>query len=117
MRRRGRSYRHWRQLLAYPSHAVQEVITRSGHIDVLINNAGFGYIGLNEACTLADLQHQFDTNFFGVARMNRAVLPHMRRQGHGLVVYMSSAGGRTIAPFLGPTPPASSRWKHLLSPR
>ena len=40
-------------------HAVQELITRSGHIDVLINNAGFGYIGLNEACTVADLQHQF----------------------------------------------------------
>ena len=81
--------------------AVQEVITRSGHIDVLINNAGFGYMGLNETCTLGDLQHQFDTNFFGVARMNRAVLPHMRRQGRGLLIYMSSAGGRTIAPFLG----------------
>ena len=73
--------------------AVQEVITRSGRIDVLINNAGFSYIGLNEACTLADLQQQFDTNFFGVALMNRAVLPHMRRQGRGLLIYMSSAGG------------------------
>lgn len=66
-----------------------------------INNAGFGYIGLNEACTLADLQHQFDTNFFGVARMNRAVLPHMRRQGRSLVIYMSSGGGRTVSPYLG----------------
>ncbi len=83
-------------------HAVQEVITRSGAIDVLINNAGFGYIGLNEACTLADLQQQFDTNFFGVVRMNRAVLPHMRRQGRGLLIYMSSAGGRIVVPFLGP---------------
>ena len=83
-------------------HAVQEVITRSGRIDVVINNAGFGYIGLNEACTLADLQHQFDTNFFGVARVNRAVLPQMRRQKSGLIIYMSSAGGRAIAPFLGP---------------
>jgi NAD(P)-dependent dehydrogenase (short-subunit alcohol dehydrogenase family) len=83
-------------------HAVQGIITRSGRIDALINNAGFGYIGLNEACTVADLQHQFDTNFFGVVRMNRAVLPHMRRHGRGLLIYMSSAAGRTIAPFLGP---------------
>ena len=82
-------------------HAVREVITRAGRIDVLINNAGFSYIGLNEACTLADLYHQFDTNFFGVARMNRAVLPHMCRQGSGLLIYMSSAGGRIIVPFLG----------------
>lgn len=82
-------------------HAVQDVITGSLHIDVLINNAGFGYIGLNEAHTIADLQDQFDTNFFGVARMNRAVLPHMRRQGRGLLIYMSSGGGRTVAPFLG----------------
>ena len=81
--------------------AVQEVIARSGRIDVLINNAGFSYIGLNEAYTLEDLQRQFDTNFFGVARMNRAVLPQMRKQARGLVIYMSSGAGRTIVPFLG----------------
>ncbi len=81
--------------------AVQDVIARSGRIDVLINNAGFSYIGLNEAHTVEDLQRQFDTNFFGVARMNRAVLPHMRKQARGLLIYMSSGGGRTILPFLG----------------
>lgn len=81
--------------------AVQDVIARSGRIDVLINNAGFSYIGLNEAHTVEDLQRQFDTNFFGVARMNRAVLPHMRQQARGLLIYMSSGGGRTILPFLG----------------
>ena len=81
--------------------AVQDVIARSGRIDVLINNAGFSYVGLNEAHTVEDLQRQFDTNFFGVARMNRAVLPHMRKQARGLLIYMSSGGGRTILPFLG----------------
>src|SRR5215470_20373554 len=55
--------------------AVQRVIARTGRLDILINNAGVGYTGLNEAYTLADVQRQFDTNFFGVVRMNRAVLP------------------------------------------
>ena len=94
---------------------MQEVITRSGRIDVLINNAGFSYIGLTEACTLADFQHQFDTNFFGVVRVNRAVLPHMRRQGRGLLIYMSSAGGRVSSPFWAIPTPASSPWRR--SPR
>ena len=81
--------------------AVQRVIARTGRLDILINNAGFGYTGLNEAYTLADVQRQFDTNFFGVVRMNRAVLPHMRHQGSGLVIYISSGSGRSIVPFLG----------------
>lgn len=84
------------------ANAVRAVIERAGRIDILVNNAGFGYIGLNETATLDDVQRQFDTNFFGVVRMNRAVLPHMRLQGRGLLVYVSSGGGRIVVPFLGP---------------
>jgi len=81
--------------------AVQTVIAAHGRIDVLINNAGFGIAGLNETYTTEDVQRQFDTNVFSVVRMNRAVLPHMRQQRSGLIIYISSGGGRTIIPFLG----------------
>jgi NAD(P)-dependent dehydrogenase (short-subunit alcohol dehydrogenase family) len=83
------------------ANAVRAVIERAGRIDILVNNAGFGYIGLNETATLEDVQRQFDTNVFGVVRMNRAVLPHMRLQGRGLLVYVSSSGGHIVVPFLG----------------
>ena len=55
-------------------------------------------VGPKEGFTLDLLQGLFDTNFFGAVRMNRAVLPYMRRQGRGLLVHMTSVGGRWVAP-------------------
>src|SRR6266705_4602434 len=64
-------------------HAVAQAISGCGRIDVLINNAGYGIMDLSETVTLAQAQRQFDVNFFGVLRMNRAVLPAMKWQGRG----------------------------------
>lgn len=73
-----------------------------GDIDVLINNAGVGVVGLQENFSADDFQRVFDINVFGVQRMIRAVLPQMRAQGAGLIVNVSSLLGRVTIPFLGP---------------
>ncbi len=78
--------------------AVAQVIEQAGRIDVLVNNAGFSYSGMTEAYTVGQAQRIFDTNFFGAVRMNRAVLPHMRRQGSGLLIHVSSGAGRVVLP-------------------
>src|SRR3954468_10499053 len=61
---------------------VQRVIERFGRLDVLINNAGIGTAGAAEESSVAQAQNVFDVNVFGVIRMTKAVLPHMRAQGH-----------------------------------
>jgi NAD(P)-dependent dehydrogenase (short-subunit alcohol dehydrogenase family) len=81
--------------------AVSKAVLQTGHIDVLVNNAGFGVMDLAETVTLAQAQRQFDTNFFGVLRMNRAVLPVMKRQGSGLLLHVSSGAGRLVIPGMG----------------
>jgi NAD(P)-dependent dehydrogenase (short-subunit alcohol dehydrogenase family) len=82
-------------------NAVQEVIKEAGRIDVLVNNAGVSYVGITETFTPEQVQRLFDINFFGAIRMNRAVLPHMRHQGYGLLIYISSAAGRLVLPHNG----------------
>src|SRR5437773_11269123 len=81
--------------------AVGEAAAKCGRIDVLVNNAGHGIMDLAESVTLAQAQRQFDTNFFGVLRMNRAVLPAMKRQGSGLLLHVSSGAGRLVIPGMG----------------
>ena len=78
---------------------VRAVIEREGRIDVLFNNAGFGIAGPAEETSSAEAHAQLETNFFGLARMCREVLPVMRSQGHGLIVNMSSIGGLIAMPF------------------
>jgi len=80
--------------------AVAEVIEAQGRIDVLINNAGVMNLGLTEAFTHEQLHTQMDVNYFGVARMFKAVLPHMRQRRDGLIVTVSSVAGRLVFPGL-----------------
>lgn len=79
--------------------AVAEVLRREGHIDVLINNAGFGISGAVEFTELSAAKKQFDVNFFGMVNVTCAVLPHMRRAGHGRIVNLSSVAGAIPIPF------------------
>jgi NAD(P)-dependent dehydrogenase (short-subunit alcohol dehydrogenase family) len=81
--------------------AVRDVVDRVGRIDVAINNAGYGIFGLTEAVTTQQARQIMDTNFIGCVRVNRAVLPHMRRQHSGLLVHISSGAGRLVIPSMG----------------
>jgi NAD(P)-dependent dehydrogenase (short-subunit alcohol dehydrogenase family) len=76
--------------------AVNICVEQVGRIDIAINNAGYALIGLAEAVTTEQAQQIMDTNFFGSVRVNRAVLPHMRRQRSGLLLHISSGAGRVI---------------------
>jgi len=79
-----------------------------GGLDVVINNAGTGVLGLQEMFTADDWKRLFDINVFGVQRVNRAVLPEMRSRKSGLLVHMSSLLGRIAIPFYGPY--NASKW-------
>jgi NAD(P)-dependent dehydrogenase (short-subunit alcohol dehydrogenase family) len=81
--------------------AVDAAIAKAGRIDVVINNAGYFVSGLAEAVTTEQAQRLMDANFFGPVRVNRAVLPHMRRQRSGMLMHISSGAGRVVLPSMG----------------
>lgn len=79
--------------------AMGEIIGREGRIDILVNNAGYGISGAVEFTDVAQAQRQMDVNFFGAVRATHAVLPHMRRQGSGSIVCISSVAAPVPIPF------------------
>jgi NAD(P)-dependent dehydrogenase (short-subunit alcohol dehydrogenase family) len=81
--------------------AVHSVVEQAGRIDVAINNAGYALVGLSEATTVEQVRQIFDTNFMGCVRVNRAVLPFMRKQRSGLLLHISSGAGRVVIPGFG----------------
>lgn len=83
------------------AETVKQVIDTAGRIDVVVNNAGVAYAGVSEGFTIAQIQVLFDVNVFGPLRVNKTVLPHMRKQGSGLLIHISSSFGRFPMPFAG----------------
>ncbi|MBW1294840.1 SDR family NAD(P)-dependent oxidoreductase [Aquimarina litoralis] len=80
---------------------IERIISEQGRIDVLINNAGYGEFATIENISIEDLKHQFDVNVFGYARLQQAVLPHMRKQRSGRVIIVSSVISKFSLPMLG----------------
>ncbi len=81
--------------------AVQRILAAEGHIDVLVNCAGFGISGAIEFTPLAEAKAQLEVNFFGMVNLCQAVLPHMRQAGSGRIVNISSVAGEAPIPFQG----------------
>ena len=79
--------------------AVRKILTDTGRIDVLINNAGFGMFGPVEEIATQEVKKQFETNFFGTIRLIKAIVPIMRKQGNGTIVNISSMVGRFGVPL------------------
>jgi NAD(P)-dependent dehydrogenase (short-subunit alcohol dehydrogenase family) len=80
--------------------AVTEVMRVEGHIDLLVNNAGFGVAPAGaEESSIDQARSIFDTNFFGIVRMTRAVVPHMRRHGSGRIINIGSVLGFLPMPY------------------
>jgi NAD(P)-dependent dehydrogenase (short-subunit alcohol dehydrogenase family) len=73
--------------------AVQHAVSTFGHLDVVVNNAGYGSLGSIEEISEEETQRQFDVNVFGPLRVVRAVLPHMRAQKSGNILNITSVGG------------------------
>jgi len=82
--------------------SVDAAIEQAGQIDVVVNNAGIGGAGVMETFTVEQHRQVFDVNYFGVHRVNRAVLPQMRERGSGVLIHVTSIIGRMVFPFAGP---------------
>ncbi len=99
---------HWPNVVLKPldvtqydsiEHTIAETIKHFGQIDVLVNNAGYGAIGVFEASTPEQIQRQFDTNVFGLMNVIRAIIPHFRERKGGTIINVTSIGGRVTFPL------------------
>ncbi|MBE9583320.1 SDR family NAD(P)-dependent oxidoreductase [Mucilaginibacter sp. JRF] len=82
--------------------AAKTIIDKEGSIDVVIHNAAHLFIGYSEAFKPEQIASSFNTNVLGAHRLNRAVLPYMRKEGNGLILYVGSGITNVTAPFMAP---------------
>jgi short-subunit dehydrogenase len=80
---------------------IDQIINEQGKIDVLVNNAGYGFFGSLEDTPISEARRQFDVNVFGLGRVTQIVLPYMRKQKSGKIINVSSTGGIITTPFGG----------------
>lgn len=79
--------------------AIRDVLRDFGSLDAICNNAGYGAVGVFEASSPEQMQHQFDTNVFGLMNVVREVLPYFRQQRKGTIINVSSMGGLLTFPL------------------
>ena len=87
---------------------IQAGIQKFGAIDVLVNNAGYGLMGVFEAMTAAQIEKQFATNVFGLMSVCRSIIPYFRKKGGGTIINIASVGGRITFPLFSPY--HSTKW-------
>ncbi len=80
---------------------IRVILSETGRVDALVNNAGYGSYGAIEDVSQEEARRQFDVNVFGAMRLTQLVLPQMRQQGSGRIINISSVGGRAYGPFGG----------------
>ncbi len=79
--------------------AIEMAMGKFGRIDVLVNNAGYGLMGVFESATPEQIRKQYAVNVFGLMDVTREIIPQMRRQGNGTIINISSFGGQVGLPF------------------
>lgn len=81
--------------------AIHTIVEAEGQIDVLINNAGYGYFGAIENVSMSEAKRQLEVNVFGLARLCQLVLPYMREQKKGRIINVSSVAGKSVLYYGG----------------
>lgn len=80
---------------------IEQILQKEGRIDVLVNNAGYGYFGAVETVAMEEARRQVEVNLFGLAQLCQLVIPSMRKQHSGRIVNISSVAGRMAVGFGG----------------